>query len=910
KTDRTLLQCANVATLKGIYKYAITMPDGHEGYGFPIGGVAATDYNEGVISPGGVGYDINCLPPETRILMEHECWLPIREVVKGGPVLCLNNSRVKTTRVVYGFCREESYLYDIYTKTGLKIQVTADHPILTVRGMIKASELKPGVKIATHPFEGVKHETPKHFTILSENEFDEKISRELEKRGLIPLYSDSQKLPILIKLLGYFIGDGAFDGKKTWFYGSIEGLKELQSDIEKIGYRPSRILVRRKQSNLHGRKFIGTENSIYVSAKSFRALLEKLGAPAGKKASTKFTVPTWLTKLPKWLKRLFLAAYCGAEMNKPQTINGYNFEQPFISLTKDERILGSGIIFLEKIAELAEEFGVETSNIFLEKFKGKVRLKLVFSEKPTSLLNLWSRIGYIYNPEKRRLALTAVNWIRWQQKIIEGREKVAEVATSYHASGMVASKIISDLSSSWVNRRFIERSMWEGRKTNPRIPKGFPAFEKWAAENTCGDLVWDEIEKIRVEPYNGLVYDITIEDEAHNFVAEGFVVSNCGVRLLRTNLTEKDVRPKLGQFLEAIFRNVPSGLGSKGKIRLSPAELDRVIVEGINWALERGYGWAEDREHCEEYGCMEGANPDKISSVAKRRGAPELGTLGSGNHFLEIQRVDKIFDSERAKTLGIFEEGQVTVMIHTGSRGFGHQICSDYLRIMDRAVRRYGITLPDRELACVPGHSPEGRDYFSAMAGAVNYAFTNRQCITHWVREAFNQVLNQPADRLGLELIYDVAHNICKIEEHEVEGGRRKVFVHRKGATRAFPPGHPVLPKTYQLTGQPVLIAGTMGTSSWILIGTPKAMELSFGSTAHGAGRYMSRRAATRQFGGHQVKKELEGRGILVRAASMTVVAEEAPRAYKDVDRVAEVSHRIGIGTKVVRLVPLGVVKG
>ncbi len=386
---------------------------------------------------------------------------------------------------------------------------------------------------------------------------------------------------------------------------------------------------------------------------------------------------------------------------------------------------------------------------------------------------------------------------------------------------------------------------------------------------------------------------------------------NCGVRLLRTNLRVEDVKPKLGQLLETIFRNVPSGLGSKGKIRLSIQELDRVISEGINWALDRGYGWPEDREHCEEYGCMEGADPAKISPTAKSRGAPELGTLGSGNHFLEIQQVDRIFDPEKAKALGIYEEGQVTVMIHTGSRGFGHQVCSDYLRIMDRAVRRYGIRLPDRELACTPGHSSEGRDYFSAMAGAVNYAFTNRQCITHWVREAFSQVFGQPAEKLGLELIYDVAHNICKVEEHEVgDGRRRKVWVHRKGATRAFPPGHPALPKTYQAIGQPVLIAGTMGTSSWVLIGTPKAMELSFGSTAHGAGRFMSRAAATRRFGGHQVKRELESRGILIRAASMTVVAEEAPGAYKDVDRVAEVSHRLGIATKVVRLTPLGVVKG
>ncbi len=387
---------------------------------------------------------------------------------------------------------------------------------------------------------------------------------------------------------------------------------------------------------------------------------------------------------------------------------------------------------------------------------------------------------------------------------------------------------------------------------------------------------------------------------------------NCGVRLLRTNLTEKDVKPKLAKLLEMIFRLVPSGLGSKGKIRLSPRELDKPIVEGVNWAIKQGYGWSEDAEVCEENGCMEEADPSKVSETAKSRGAPQFGSLGSGNHFLEIQRVDKIYDPKTAKILGITEEGQVTVMIHTGSRGFGHQVCSDYLRVMERAVRKYNIKIPDRELACTYGKTPEAEDYFKAMAAAVNYAFTNRQCITHWVRQAFEEVFGQPADKLGMELVYDVAHNICKIEEHIVDetGKVRKVWVHRKGATRAFPPGHPALPKKYREIGQPVLIAGTMGTSSWILLGSRKAMEISFGSTAHGAGRYMSRAAATKRFGGYEVKRELERKGILVRAASMTVVAEEAPEAYKDVDRVAEVSHQVGIATKLVRLTPLGCVKG
>ncbi len=387
---------------------------------------------------------------------------------------------------------------------------------------------------------------------------------------------------------------------------------------------------------------------------------------------------------------------------------------------------------------------------------------------------------------------------------------------------------------------------------------------------------------------------------------------NCGVRLLRTNLKEKDVQPKLAELLDTIFVYVPSGLGSKGKIRLSPHELDKPISEGVEWAIRNGYGWAEDAEVCEENGHMDAADPSKVSMTAKSRGAPQFGSLGSGNHFLEIQKVDKIYDPKAAKLMGIEEEGQVTVMIHTGSRGFGHQVCSDYLRIMERAVRKYNIRIPDRELACTPGSSGEAEDYFKAMACAVNYAFTNRQCITHWVRQAFEKVFKTSADKLGLELIYDVAHNICKIEEHKVDdsGKIRKVWVHRKGATRAFPAGHKDLPKKYREIGQPVLIAGTMGTASWVLLGQPKAMDVSFGSTAHGAGRYLSRAAATRRFGGSEVKKALERKGILIRAASMTVVAEEAPEAYKDVDRVAEVSHQIGIATKVARLVPLGCVKG
>ena len=307
---------------------------------------------------------------------------------------------------------------------------------------------------------------------------------------------------------------------------------------------------------------------------------------------------------------------------------------------------------------------------------------------------------------------------------------------------------------------------------------------------------------------------------------------------------------------------------------------------------------------------MDAANPDKVSTRAKGRGLTQVGTLGSGNHFLEIQKVDKIYNLQVAKAFDIHHQGQVTVMIHCGSRGFGHQICSDYLRVMEQAIHKYKINLPDRELACAPGTSNEAQDFYQAMACAVNYAFSNRQAITHWVRQSFNQVFKRPADEFGLGLVYDVAHNIAKIEAYKINGQRRKVWLHRKGATRAFGPGSMDVPADYRTFGQPVIIPGSMGTSSWVLVGTPKAMDVSFGSTAHGAGRMMSRSAAKRRFWGGDVKKALAQRGIVARAASNVVLAEEADPAYKDVDRVVEVSDKIGITTKVARLVPIAVVKG
>ena len=384
---------------------------------------------------------------------------------------------------------------------------------------------------------------------------------------------------------------------------------------------------------------------------------------------------------------------------------------------------------------------------------------------------------------------------------------------------------------------------------------------------------------------------------------------NCGVRLLRSNLNEQTVRSKLKDLVNDLFSSIPSGVGSKGAVRLTNSELDEVLVNGVNWAIEHGYGSSNDSDVCEENGKIPNADPNKVSDKARKRGAPQLGSLGSGNHFLEIQKVEEIHDEEAANRMGI-KEGTITVLIHCGSRGFGHQVCSDYLRVAEQAMEKYNINLPDRELACVPNNSEEGESYRKAMFTALNFAWSNRQMITHWTRKSFERVFSQTESDLDMKLVYDVAHNIAKVEKHNVNGEERKLVVHRKGATRAFPSNRNEIPSKYRDLGQPVLVPGSMGTSSWILLGKSNSMDLSFGSTAHGAGRTMSRSKARRNFTEDSVKKSLNDKGIFIKALTRDGVVEETPQAYKDVDSVVNVSHNLGIATKVAKLVPIGVIKG
>jgi tRNA-splicing ligase RtcB len=384
---------------------------------------------------------------------------------------------------------------------------------------------------------------------------------------------------------------------------------------------------------------------------------------------------------------------------------------------------------------------------------------------------------------------------------------------------------------------------------------------------------------------------------------------NCGVRLLRSNLRKDDVAAKIKDLVSVLYNEIPSGVGSKGKVRLGPDDQKRILKKGAQWAVEQGFGESGDLEKIESGGCIEGADPSLISNKAYERGRSQQGTLGSGNHFLEVQYIDEIYDEKAANSLGLFRD-QITVMIHTGSRGFGHQVCTDFLEVMERAANKYKIELPDKELACAPFESPEAQDYLAAMRAAANYAWANRQCIMHWSRETFMKVLGLSPRELGMSLIYDVAHNIAKVETHEVNGRKTKLIVHRKGATRAFPPGHPELPEIYRPIGQPVLIPGDMGRASFVLLGTEKAMQETFGSTCHGAGRIMSRHQAIKKAKGRKIWREMEDKGIIVRSAGRETLAEEMSEAYKDVSNVVDVVHRAGISTKVARLRPIGVIKG
>ncbi|MFY9300016.1 MAG: RtcB family protein [Candidatus Nitrosotenuis sp.] len=937
-TDRTILQAINVSTLPGILGHAVVLPDGHEGYGFPVGGVAAMDAEEGMISPGGVGYDINCLHPSTRVYREEGTWKRIDDIGNGDVTLSFDTkskSTIRTTPVLALKKKNNGAILKITTKFGRELLVTKDHPLLTDKGMVDAGVVSVGAKLVSHGFEGLQYSEPDERLIYGLADIEKamatlgigkkgnarsQVLKYLSKFGLAELKTTSGKLPKILKIIGIILSDGTIpkENKYVSIYGKKDDLKSIKADLGELGI-PSIIVSRKRNHTInthYGKTSLQTkEHSLKISSKGFRVILHVMGVPSGNRSSQRYRIPAWIKSLEPWQKRLFIAAYLGGELTKPISSNGYNFAMPALSVSKMETLVDNAFELVGDIREILGSLGIETSEpaladgyTYVEKNGTTKAVRLGIQSNAENMLRFLSAVGYVYNKEKETLASIASLYLQFTGVVKSQRENARNMAQEMYPNGASSGQILATLGGDYCAPSFIEHSIWSERKS-PRV-WDVMRFEEFMQETSIGNgYGWDQIAKIETIPYDGYVYDLTINDRNHNFIANGIVVSNCGVRLLRMNLTEKEVRPKLKELVTDLFNSIPSGVGSHGAVKLNYSELDEVLVRGVNWAIEHGYGTKDDADVCEENGQIKNADPNKVSNTARKRGAPQLGSLGSGNHFLEVQKVEKVYDEEAAKRMGI-KEGNVTVLIHCGSRGFGHQICSDYLRVSEQALKKYNISLPDRELACVPNTSEEGESYRKAMFAALNFAWSNRQMITHWTRKSFERVFKNSESDLEMKLVYDVAHNIAKVERHKIDGKERPVVVHRKGATRAFPANRDEIPQKYRDLGQPVLIPGSMGTGSWILLGKPNSMSLSFGSTAHGAGRMMSRSRARREYTEEQVKKSLSDKGIFIKSLTRDGVVEETPEAYKDVDAVVNVSHELGIATKVARLAPIGVVKG
>lgn len=955
--DRSPEQARNVATMPGIVGRSLAMPDMHWGYGFPIGGVAAFDpEKEGVVSPGGVGFDINCLAADTSVVHSLGYTMPIEKFAARWPKEHLRcqefaaGREVTTPIMRFLAMPPRRPVWRLTTTTGRSVEATADHPFYTPYGMVELENLRPGDRVAVYPFEGVPYEEPGDRVLVAEEDIrasllgQEKDGRgnamgqvlaHLRRLGLLPLRYDSPQLPYLLKLLGYVMGNGRihFVGRRgkgvTWFWGQPEDLEDIRADVAALGFTPSRIYIRKRRhaaDAAYGHEELPSEEASFkVVGTGFAILLHALGAPIGSKPARGYTLPAWLFDAPLWQVRLFLAALFGAGLPAPRALSHHRFSCPILSMNKHTECV-ENYEFLQGVSRLLARFGVETRTIGRRQEQrnadGRVsiRLRLVLSSKPLSLYNLWCRIGFEYNRRRRHLANVASQYLRL---------KLCAKAPVYTMPALLPAAVVlagSSLAGAGqephsyplglpLGPEGLEYGNDEGR-WDPNFGRELPTFDEFlsmATENLGeSGMVWEEVKAIEPSDYRGLVYDFTVAHPDHNFIANGFVVSNCGVRLVRSNLALSDVEGKIRDLVAQLHRDVPAGVGSRGDIISDLTRARGALVKGAQWAIEQGYGWPEDAEHCEENGAMPGADPEvarRYSPRAFERGRNQLGTLGSGNHFLEISVVDEVFDEEVARAFGLFR-GQIVLQIHSGSRGFGHQICDDFTRLMGEATRKYGISLPDRQLACAPVNSPEGQAYLSAMACAANYAWANRQCLTHLARQALAHALKSTPEQLGLHLVYDVAHNIAKLERHRVEGQERLLCVHRKGATRAFPAGRPELPPAYREVGQPVLVPGDMGRASYVLVGLPQALEETWGSSCHGAGRVLSRAAAIKRGQGRNIRKELEAKGIIVMSTEKDILAEEMPDAYKDVSNVVDVMHGAGLCRKVVRLRPLGVVKG
>ncbi len=911
REDNAPEQAANVAFLPGIVGNSLAMPDIHWGYGFPIGGVAAMDAEEGVISPGGIGFDINCLCEGSRVSTDLGGWMRIEDFeqefrtiiqaseyslgIQGGKTWIRTHGAGPTEKRPSAFMKKASdkKVFRVKTRTGLELLCSEDHPVLTSMGMRETASLRRGDRVAVTYFQGLE------------------LDPSVDRREII-----------LAKIFGYLLGDGSLHATgeriRTCAYGELADMERMQKDLHELGYS-SKIYRRKKDHHIPKQyglvEFSSTNYELHIRSADLSRLLIERGMPVGRKTVSDHRVPDWIMTAPLVIKRAFLAGLFGAELTAPCTSTKTGFNCPIFAQNKNDDHLEAARWFFIDLMHLLEDLGIKTTKISERKehfnqHGSTSRLRLLISSEEENLVRLYRTIGYEYSGRKSRMAEIATRYILLKKELHARRVAAAKRARDLKERGLKLKEVQELLKCDDINVRFIERHYYE--EAGQRITLDFVSFKEFLdreleqIEST--GFLYDDIISIERVPYEGQVYDLTVP-ETHNFIANGMIVSNCGVRLVRTDLEEKDVRPGIKDLIGTLFKNVPAGVGSKGIVDVVSSQIEDILLSGAEWAVENGYGWDEDLQSTEEGGRMKTADPAKVSAKAKQRGIPQVGSLGSGNHFLEVDVVEKIFDQEAAEAFGL-REGQVTVMVHCGSRGCGHQIATDYLQVMERSIRQSNIVLPDRQLACAPVRSREGQDYFQAMSCGANYAWANRQMILHWIRESFEEHFKRDAESMGMHQVYDVAHNIAKLEEHNVEGRSRKVYVHRKGATRAFPRDRPEVPPQYRSVGQPVLIPGDMGHGSYVLVGTDRVMEEAFGSTCHGAGRVMSRNEALRKFTVQGIREDLAGKGIFLKSATKDGILEEAPEAYKNIESVIDVVAGAGLSRKVAKLTPIGVMKG
>lgn len=949
-------QVANVACLPGIVGYSFAMPDAHWGYGSCIGGVSAFDPEiGGIISPGIVGFDINCIDGNSKILCEHGYFIKIKDYDKYNNIktksICFdNNKEIKTEPILFLRKENEKNIYKITTKNGSEIIATGDHPFFTNKGMVEIDKLNLEEHfLAINAFDGVEYDIKQENIILDEEKLriilkndlgiSDNIYKTLGEKNILPLTSSSPNLPVLAKLVGFFQGDGWLGApyykkqkKNIWScraIGKKEDLLKITEDINKLGFNASAIKTVKSRSyikeiNGNTRIIDGESHQISINNSAFSLLLYALGVPKGNKSRNKIFVPEWIKNSPLWVKRLYLAGLFGAEMSSPLQAKdeNYRFKEPSFNQNKIIALKDNLLEFMYSIKELLYEFDVECTHIYNQKGvinkknEETVKIILKISSKINNLINLWGKIGFEYSEKKKRYSLVALQYLKTKRNFLNKINKIVENAFSLKDDGLRQYEILEYVVRNGVSQSQIKsRLSLDNRKdVQTRISRGFLSFKEFVLKyqlNEESDFIWDEIYSIIKLDLNMDVYDFSINHKDHNFIANNFILSNCGMKLVRTNLTWKDVEPKSKELVDTLFKMVPAGVGVKGFVKINKQQFKEAIEQGSKWCVENGYGWKEDLERTESYGIIDWADSSKVSDKATSRGINQLGTLGSGNHYLEVQVVkeENIFDKELAKKFGIFSN-QVVVMVHSGSRGFGHEVATQYMKIFEPLLKKYEIKIRDRELVCAPFNSKEGQDYYKAMACASNMAFANRQVIAHRIREAFQKVFNQSPESMEMHLVYDVAHNIARFGEFKIDGKKKKLLVHRKGATQALGPGSEELAPLYRDIGQPVIIGGSMETGSYLLIGTNKAEEETFGSTSHGSGRTMSRTKAKHMIRGDKLQKDMEKRGIIVKSASMSGLAEEWGNAYKDINEVVKSVSIAGISKPVVGLIPKLNVKG